>query len=211
MELEQRTTVAWAIGFSVLILRLTAARWVLWNIQRRATRLGSSGQPARATDDQVTAAFEAACSRYGIRRRVTLLIHPEKTIPIAWGIVRYRLSLPAAARQWSDGQLRSVLLHELAHIHRGDTISQTLAQIVCALHWFNPLAWFAARRLCMESERACDDLVLAGGVRPSAYAAHLLDVVGNLSPARGSPNCGSTTRRKEHGWADSALVRRVEK
>ena len=55
--------------------------------------------------------------------------------------------LPATARQWSDEQLRSVLLHELAHIKRRDTVVQLLAQIACALHWFNPLVWFAAWRL----------------------------------------------------------------
>src|SRR6185312_5073295 len=121
---------------------------------------------------------------------------PDKTIPVVWGIFRYRLLLPAAARHWSTDQLRSVLLHELAHIKRRDMLAQLLAEIACALYWFNPLAWFAAWRLGVERERACDDLVLASGVRPSAYAEHLLDVVTALSPARWTQSCGLAMARK---------------
>ena len=109
--------------------------------------------------------------------------------------------LPDAARQWSGEQLRSVLLHELAHIKRRDTIVQLLAQVACALHWFNPLVWFAAWRLHVERERACDDLVLASGVRPSAYAGHLLDVVTGLSPARWTAACGLAMARKSRSKA----------
>ncbi len=118
---------------------------------------------------------------------------------------RFRLSgasfdlvccLPEAAREWNGEQLRSVLLHELAHVKRRDTVAQLLAQIACALHWFNPLVWHAAGRLGVERERACDDLVLASGVRPSAYAGHLLEVVTGLSPARRTQSCGLAMARK---------------
>ena len=135
-------------------------------------------------------------SQLGICRPVSVLIHPDRTMPVVWGIRRSRLVLPAAARQWSGEQLRSVLLHELAHVKRRDTMTQLLAQVACALHWFNPLVWFAAWRLGVECERACDDLVLASGVRPSAYAGHLLDVVTGLSPARWTPSCGLAMARK---------------
>jgi biopolymer transport protein ExbD len=84
--------------------------------------------------------------------------------------------------EWDEPQLRSVLLHELGHLRRGDVAVQWVIQIVCALHWFNPLVWFAAWRLHVERERACDDLVLASGVRASEYAAHLLHVATKLSP-----------------------------
>jgi beta-lactamase regulating signal transducer with metallopeptidase domain len=173
----------WAMGFGVLILRLMAARWMLWNTKRLGTVLGSSRQ-ATTLHDPIVRAFEAACLQLGIGRTVTLLIHPEKTIPVVWGILRCRLLLPAAARNWNGEQLRSVLVHELAHVKRRDTTAQLVAQVGCALYWFNPLVWFAAWRLGVESERACDDLVLASGVRPSAYAGHLLEAVTGLSPAR---------------------------
>jgi beta-lactamase regulating signal transducer with metallopeptidase domain len=156
----------WAIGFWVLVLRLAAARWMLWNCERRAT--SATGEPIAAAADFVRGEME-------IDRPIRLLVHPEKTIPVVWGVFRPCLLLPVGAREWSGEQLRSVLLHELAHIKRYDTLAQLLAQVACAVHWFNPLVWVAAWRLGVERERACDDLVLASGVRPSAYAGRKLE------------------------------------
>jgi len=153
-------------------------------------------RPGFVAEDPSVAALEAARARLGIVRSVTLLIHPERTIPIVWGILRPRLLLPAAARNWSAEQLRSVLLHELAHVKRRDMLAQLLAQLACAMHWFNPLVWLAAWRLAVERERACDDLVLTSGVRASAYAGHLLDVVSGLAPARLAHSCGLAMARK---------------
>ncbi|MDB4874813.1 MAG: putative rane protein [Gemmatimonadetes bacterium] len=85
--------------------------------------------------------------------------------------------LPAAAEDWTDDRRRAVLLHELAHVKRHDLIGHTLGRVACALYWFHPLVWTAAKNLRAESERACDDLVLSCGARPSEYAQHLLDMV----------------------------------
>ena len=85
--------------------------------------------------------------------------------------------LPAAAESWSDDRRRAVLFHELAHIKRHDLAGHALGRFACALYWFHPLVWTAAKNLRAESERACDDLVLSCGARPSEYAQHLLEMV----------------------------------
>ena len=195
-------TLVWALGSCVLILRLLASRWMLGKTERQGTVIGSSGR-VLPIHRRLANALEAACSQLGIGRPVTLLIHPDRTIPLVWGILRYRLMLPAAAGHWGDEQLRSVLLHELAHIKRRDTMARLLVQIACALHWFNPLVWLAAWRLGVECERACDDLVLANGVRPSAYAGHLLDIATGSSPAGWAHSGGLGMARR------SSLERRL--
>jgi hypothetical protein len=98
-------------------------------------------------------------------------------MPFACGMVRPTIVLPVAAREWGDEQRRAVLLHELAHVRRRDLPLNLLGRVACALYWFNPLVWIAAARLRAESERACDDLVLAMGARASSYANHLLQIV----------------------------------
>jgi beta-lactamase regulating signal transducer with metallopeptidase domain len=185
----------WAMGCCMLSLRLLAARWMLWTTERQATIIRCSRRPTNATGDPITTALDATSLQLGIRRPVDLLIHPDKTIPVVWGVLRCRLLLPAAARHWSAEQLRSVLLHELAHVKRHDAMAQLLAQIACALHWFNPLVWFAAWRLGVECEQACDDLVLASGVRPSTYAGHLLEAVTGLAPTRWTGSSGLAMAR----------------
>ena len=67
-------------------------------------------------------------------------------------------------------------MHELTHIKRGDRRTQAIAQLACAIYWFNPLVWYAAAGLARERERACDDEVLRFGAKPSAYATLLLDL-----------------------------------
>ncbi|MGH7730768.1 MAG: HEAT repeat domain-containing protein, partial [Candidatus Eiseniibacteriota bacterium] len=54
----------------------------------------------------------------------------------------------------------------------------------CALFWFHPGVWWAAARLQVERERACDDRVLAARTRASDYADQLLDMVRSLRATR---------------------------
>lgn len=211
----------WGIGFLILMFRLLAARFLLWQVERTARIIpngerqgvsppclpASAINQSTALDVAIVAAFAAARLQLAVHHRIKLLIHSDKAIPVVWGIFRHRLLLPAMALQWSDEQLRSVLLHELAHVKRRDTLAQLLAQIACALHWFNPLVWFAAWRLHVERERACDDLVLASGVRASAYAEHLLNVATRLSTSPWTQACGLAMARSSslHGRLDAVL------
>ncbi len=183
----------WGVGFTILALRLIAAHLLL-RCAMRGCRVVRA-MPGNAEPGRLAAHLEAACAQLGIRQRVTLLLDDRRTIPVVWGVFRPRLLLPGESLEWGDEQVRSVLLHELAHVQRRDTLVQWLTQIACALHWWNPLVWLAAWRLHAERERACDDLVLASGVRPSAYAEHLLHVATKLSPARWTAACGLAMAR----------------
>ena len=71
-------------------------------------------------------------------------------------------------------RLRAVLAHELSHVRRRDPLTQLVAELARAVHWYNPLAWYAAGRLMTERERACDDEVVRMGMRAIDYADHLL-------------------------------------
>jgi tetratricopeptide (TPR) repeat protein len=88
------------------------------------------------------------------------------------------------ARKWQPERRRVVLLHELAHVRRADWLTLVLAEIAAAVYWFHPLVWLARREARRSCERACDDLVLDQGTKPSVYAAHLLGIVRSLKPAR---------------------------
>ena len=116
--------------------------------------------------------------------RVTFAASTEATVPFVCGIVRAVVVMPPAVSSWDVERRRLVLLHELAHVKRRDCLTHLLGQLACALYWFHPLAWFATHRLRVEREQACDDFVLAAGVRGSAYARHLVDVARHALPHR---------------------------
>src|SRR4029077_2282913 len=109
-------------------------------------------------------------STLSLRRRATLRVSNRVRSPLTWGAWHPVVLLPNAAADWSAERRRVVLLHELAHVKRLDWLTQTLAYIACSIYWFNPLAWWAARRMRVEREAACDDAVLAAGSRPADYA-----------------------------------------
>lgn len=145
----------------------------------RAQSLTARGRAARGP---MLVVLAEVGQTLGMRRRIRLLVHDGVRAPMACGIVRPAVLLPAGARKWKSEQLRAVLLHEVAHIASGDVAFAMLSRFVCALFWFHPGAWWVARRLHEDCELACDDRVLASGVRASAYVGLLVSMAGALGP-----------------------------
>lgn len=116
---------------------------------------------------------------------VEILRTPRGSMPITFGFRRPVIFLPADAAEWSADRRRMVVMHELAHVRRGDGVTHLMARAALSLYWWNPLVWFGWRRFLKERECAADDLVLATGARASEYAGHLLEIARSLrsSPA----------------------------
>lgn len=97
--------------------------------------------------------------------------------PFVLGFLPAKIYLPLGL----DGEARRyVLLHERAHIRRGDHLVKAIAFLSLALHWFNPLLWLAWILACRDMEAACDESVLRGSgadIR-QAYSSALLSLAG---------------------------------
>jgi beta-lactamase regulating signal transducer with metallopeptidase domain len=157
--------IAYALGAAALLLRLAVGR-------RMLTRLW---QDVGAVRDPAWENLLSRLSReMGLGRRVELRIVGRAGVPMTWGTRAPKVLLPAEACDWPQERRRLVLLHELAHVARRDSFSRSLASLACALYWFHPGAWFAARRMRMEQEHAADDRVLIAGGSAQAYAHSLL-------------------------------------
>jgi beta-lactamase regulating signal transducer with metallopeptidase domain len=144
----------------------------------RVTRLSRSSR--RNVGEVWRAAANDISYRYGLRRRVQLLLSHNSTILVTWGVLLPKILLPAGSENWPEERIRAVLCHELSHIRRGDWWIQSMAEILRSVFWFNPLMWILCRRLRTESEYACDDAALGQGFSGAEYAAQLLDIVGLL-------------------------------
>ncbi len=160
-----------AIWGTVVIAILLSLAWAGMSVRRIVRNARPLDSP-----DWMTPLFEIA-DRIGLDDAPRLLQSTEAKMPFACGITKPTIVLPAESESWTLDRRRAVLLHELAHVRRHDLIGHTLGRLACAVYWFHPLVWTAAKRLRSESERACDDLALACGTRATDYAEHLLDIV----------------------------------
>ena len=135
--------------------------------------------------------------RLELDRAPRLVRSDDAKMPFACGLLRPTIVLPAESDSWTLDRRRAVLLHELAHVRRRDLVGHTVGRFACALYWFHPLVWTAAKRLRSESERACDDLALNCGARASDYAEHLLDIVTGVRHHATPAVALAMARRKE--------------
>jgi beta-lactamase regulating signal transducer with metallopeptidase domain len=151
---------------------------ILWMVRarlrlRRAMRV-HGGRWERAVDE--------VRAIQGVTRPVRLFVDVTVSVPMTWGFVRPVVVLPRAATSWSNDQLRIVLMHELGHVRAHDWIFSLAARLVCAIYWFHPGVWWVARGLRQDCELACDDRVIASGVRRSDYAELLVSAAAALRP-----------------------------
>ncbi len=164
----------WTIGVALIgLVGLMGYMRLAWRLARART----------ISTGSIALLAAGICRELKLGRPVRIAIDDSLLIPLAHGVFRPRVLLPSAAESWPSDKLRTVLLHELAHVARWDCASLLLGQIACTLHWPDPLVWGSWRRLRSECERACDDAVLRCSTAPADYAENLLAIARDLRPA----------------------------
>ncbi len=178
----------WAAVLVMIAVSLGFATLAVRRIVNRARPLDSQ--------DWLAPLWEVS-DRLALDEPPRLLRSEDAKMPFACGVFNATIVLPAECDSWSLDRRRAVLLHELAHVRRHDLVGHTLGRLACAVYWFHPLVWTAAKQLRSESERACDDLALACGARATDYAEHLLDIVTSVRRDSTPSVALAMARRKE--------------
>jgi len=143
-------TIIWACGFVFCFARLTLAAFGLSRWRKRAVVLGHIEGVA-------------ICQLQNLRSPVAAgIFKPIIFVPKNWQ------SLPISNRD-------IIVAHEIAHHKRHDPLWRLCVEIARAIHWYNPCFHWIARRFTLQSECACDELVLRDGVTPKSYAGVLCD------------------------------------
>jgi len=185
-------------GMAVAAVWLAGAAAMLWRLAREARAL------ARLRHAPAPASVRAALRATVRARLVTSL--PEigearVRSPQVAGWWRPRLLVPRGLPALLDAaELEAVLLHELAHVRRGDLRWNLLQRIVLALLWFHPVAWALQATIARERERCCDALAVRHGAHPAALARALV----KLAEAGARPTLAMSMSQ-----GGTALVERV--
>ena len=168
----------WALGSGVWFLV------AVWRIARFQQLLRQS-QPA---PQMITDRMERLAAELGLRSTPRAYIVTGTLSPCVWSLTgRPVLIVPEALWDRLDqAQQEALLLHELAHIKRRDPIVRMVELASTALHWWNPILWWARRGLHQAEEQCCDAWVVHA--RPgstTAYAQALVETLDFLSGSRG--------------------------
>jgi uncharacterized protein (TIGR03435 family) len=158
----------WLAGVLIVGVRLAIGLWTLRRLRRTAAPWPEGAAVARHLLGE------------GVAARTAIVLQPNVDAPVTYGLLRPLVALPPDAPQWPASDLRRALIHELEHVRRADWATQVFAQVVCALYWFHPLVWVAARRLRLAMEQACDDAVVRRE-EVTEYAEQLVVLARRLS------------------------------
>jgi len=144
---------AWLVGAIALGGYVAVRNFNLWRAIKRERPI---------TDSEILELLEDCKMQINVQTIVGVIVTDKIKSPALFGFVRPRLLLPQGLIEALDfEELHYVFLHELAHLKRRDIYLGWLVSLLQVMHWFNPMIWFALRRMRTDKELACDGLVLS--------------------------------------------------
>ncbi len=169
------TITAQAIIFLIWLVGLLVLSVLLFQRFLFAKNLLTQSDKANSRFNET---LQQCCQQVGLRKNIDLRLSKYMLSPAVCGLFSPVILMPASLLEnLSKEKLRAVLIHELAHIKRGDlwvNFLQTLLQIV---YFYNPLLWFANSIVRGIREKAVDEMVLTKlGDDAKSYSNTLIDI-----------------------------------
>lgn len=99
----------------------------------------------------------------------------ERAVPCLFGLFRPAIYVTQATADDPE-LLRHTVAHETTHFRHGDHVWALLRAMCLALHWWNPLVWWAAKLSRQDGELACDEATIRalGEAERAAYGRTLI-------------------------------------
>lgn len=163
-----------------------------------SSRTGRRVRRLPIADETLTDEVSTLARRLGIRHLPQVRVDASAASPFVIGAWSPTLVMPATLPASIKAAAREALIvHELAHIRRGDVLVRWLQNAARLVFFFWPPVWWLCRRLERYSEMACDQWAINfSSVRPQLYAESLLEVAkGVRARALITREVGFATRR----------------
>lgn len=155
----------WSVGILVIL-----DRWSLqyvWFVRNLPTR--------KCENENWNQEWDQLLKERGVSTRIPLYVSDRAGPMLCHWPDGQRVVVPESLwNRLPREQRQAILRHELAHFERNDLLKTLIANLVAAVHWFNPLAWFAVRRFEDCIEWTCDRIVLASKPEANVHYAKAL-------------------------------------
>ena len=143
----------------------------------------------------------------GCRQVPTVVLSTRVCCPAVFGLLRPVLLVPAdRIHTMSHQDARHILLHELAHIKRGDLWWHGVHMLLLVLYWYHPLVWLVRRHIQNLRELCCDATVARHlRTQTSAYRETLLETARDLLAQPVEPGLGLLGLFENSHWLTTRL------
>jgi bla regulator protein blaR1 len=142
-------------------------------------------------------------SHLGIKKRVNVYLSNLVSSPVTVGYLKPIILIPVAAlNHLTTQQVEAILLHELSHIRRHDYLVNLLLTMIHVVLYFNPFVKLFIRKVEIERENCCDEMVLQFQYDRISYATALLELE---KSSQSTPVLAIGAADKKH------LLNRIEK
>jgi beta-lactamase regulating signal transducer with metallopeptidase domain len=174
--------IAWALVVFIMTVRLGIGLWQLHQL-RQTCRPVDLAQVDPSIRVLVT---ELNSRKSFLARPVTLAVSDHLRVPTAIGLWKPMVVVPSwALRELPASELSVILHHEFAHLRHWDDWTNFLQKLVRVFFFFHPAVWWIEKRLSVEREMACDDVVVAETGNPTGYASCLVSLLERSLAQRG--------------------------
>ncbi len=118
--------------------------------------------------------------KHAVHFRDNIYLSDRITLPAVYGIINPKIVIPHA---YQNKDITYFVMHENAHIRRGDNLWRICGFVIASVHWFNPFAWIFLKLFLNDLELACDECVVRDleETEIKEYAHCLLDATGNTN------------------------------
>jgi len=165
--------IVWGMGVMVNLALLGRGLVLVARLRRRCKR---------ADDPRLQRIVRQAARVLGLRHAPAVVVSPCAPTPMALGLFRPAIVLPKGLEQEAaDGPLEALLVHELAHVTRGDHWTGLAQRLAAVLYWWNPLVHRINDHLAQAREEICDNYVLRTQANGYCFAEMLFAMAARIA------------------------------